>query len=82
MIDRVILVSTTDKTALEAKLVGDLTSILNICAEVSGKRKLPGMVAPSSQLSAVATGRDHHYRTLVFLGRRLNQKHIKTTDFI
>ena len=57
MIDGVILVPNTDRTALDATLVGDLASILNICAEVSGKSKLPGIAASGSQLSVVAGAR-------------------------
>ena len=57
MIDGVILVPNTDSTALDATLAGDLASILNICAEVSGKSKLPGIAASGSQLSVVAGAR-------------------------
>ena len=57
MIENVILTPNADRTALEATLVGDLESILNICAEVSGKRELPDTGVSGSQLSVVAGAR-------------------------
>jgi len=57
MIDGVILVPDTDRIVLYATLVGDLANILNICAKVSGKSKLPSIAATESQLSVVAGAR-------------------------
>ena len=57
MIEGVILTPNADRTALDATLVGDLATILNICAEASEKSKLPGISASGSQLSVVAGAR-------------------------